>query len=478
MTFRAVSRWVSRAWTYYPGPVGGGRIAMLTALDGYLIALAAVAAYGAVLYGLYRQGRLGPDRALSLFGPALMMKTQRGNALLERLGRFRRFWTVASDLGLLLAGVAMVLILVVLAIDAILVARVPASSAPQVSEALGIPGINPIIPLGYGIVALVVGIVLHELMHGVIARSQRIGVKSVGVLWFVVPIGAFVEQDDDSMQKANRRARGRVAAAGVLANFALTALFFVLLSAVVSSSVVPNATGVGVGYVVPGFPASNASLSAGDIITSVNGTPVSTSNALFAALANTSANETIPLSFYSHSAGRVLTEAVTLTSARSYTHSPADAKRAFLGVSPSFLTPSQLKGELANPSGSRYGPVVGISYWVVLPLASLEPVQGSTTNFFHLSGPLAGLGTSGFWVLANLLFWLAWMNLLLGLSNALPLVPLDGGLLFRDFTGWVASRVKRGWDAAKIDRFSSRAVAVSSILVIFLIVWQFIAPRL
>ncbi|HEV2165631.1 MAG TPA: site-2 protease family protein [Thermoplasmata archaeon] len=451
---------------------------MLTALDGYLIAIAAIAAYGAILFVLYRGGRLGPEKWLSLFGPALMMKTKRGILLLDRLGRFKRFWTAASDVGLALAGIAMAVILGVLALDAIVILRVPSSAAPQASEALGIPGLNPIIPLGYGIVALVVGIVLHELMHGVIARSQNIGVKSVGILWFVVPVGAFVEQDDEAMLHSNRRARGRVAAAGVLANFALTAVFFLLLSAAVSSSVAPNASGVGVAYVLPGFPASNASLAAGDIITSINGTPVTTTNDLHFALANTSVDQTISLSFYSHSAGRVVTAPVTLTSAESYTHATADAKQPFLGVSLSFLTPAQIQGELANPLGSPYGPLAGVTYWIVLPIAGLEPVQGTTTSYFHLTGPLAGLGDSGFWILANLLFWLAWMNLLLGLSNALPLVPLDGGLLFRDFSGWVASRVRKGWDAARIDAFSARAVAVSSALVIFLLAWQFIAPRL
>lgn len=450
----------------------------LTALDGYAIVLAAVAAYGAILYALHRQGRLGPDKSLSLFGPALMMKTRRGISLLDRIGRFRRFWTIAANLGLVLAGAAMVLIIVVLALDAVVALRVPASAAPQVSEALGIPGLNPIIPIGYGIVALVVGIVLHELMHGVIARSQNIGVKSVGILWFVVPVGAFVEQDDASMTSATRRARGRVAAAGILANFGLTVLFFLLLSASVSSSVTPNASGVGVAYVLPGFPASNTSLQAGDIVTSVNGTAVSSNAQLFDVLANTSVNQSVALTFYSHSAGRSLTESVTLTSARSYTHDPADAKRAFLGLSPSFLTPAQIRGELANPAGSPYGTLSGVTYWVILPLAGLEPVQGSTMNYFHVTGPLAPLGPTGFWLLANLLFWLAWMNLLLGLSNALPLVPLDGGLLFRDFSAWAASRIKRGWDAARIESFSSRAVALSSACVILLLVWQFIAPHL
>jgi membrane-associated protease RseP (regulator of RpoE activity) len=444
----------------------------------YGIALAAVVAYGLILWLLYRAGRIGADRSLSLLGPALMLKTRKGLSLLDRIGRFRRLWTLLGDLGVVLAGIAMALIIGVLALDAVVALEIPASAAPSPSEALAIPGLNPIIPIGYGIVALVVGIVLHELMHGVIARSQGIGVKSVGILFCVIPIGAFVEPDETAMTQARRRPRSRVGAAGILANFGLTVLFFFLLAGLVGGSVAPNANGVGIGYVVPGFPADNISLAAGDIVTSVNGTPVHTTNDLFYALANTTAGETIPISYYSSSGGHLVTTQVTLASTRSYTHQSLDANRGFLGISPTFLTPAQLQHELTDPLQSPYGPLAGVTYWVVLPLAGLEPVQGATAGFFHLTGPFAGLGVTGFWLLANVLFWLAWMNLLLGLSNALPLVPLDGGLLFRDFVGWVASRVKRGWDAARIEMFSGRAVLVSSVLVVFLLIWQFVAPHL
>ncbi len=451
---------------------------MLTETDGYAIVVAAIALYGLLLYALYRRGLIGPDRSLSLLGPALMTKTRRGLSLLDRIGRFRRVWSWLADFGVLLAALAMAAVIGVLLLDSIVALSIPASAAPQASEALGIPGLNPIIPLGYGVVALVVGIVLHELMHGVIARSQGIRVKSVGVLWFVVPVGAFVEPDEEEMTGARRRPRARVAAAGILANFGLATVFFLLLGAAVGGSVAPNANGIGVAYVLPGFPAGNASLQAGDIITTVNGTAVPNELALDDALARTTPNETIPLSFYSVSAGRVVTESITLTSKSSYTHDPSDAHTGFLGFSPSYLTPAQLHGILADPLTSSAGPFDGVILWIVLPLASLEPVQGTTATYFHVVGPLAALGTSGFWLLANLLFWLAWMNLLLGLSNALPLVPLDGGLLFRDFAGWVASKFKKGWDAARLDAFSGKAVGVSSGVVVFLLVWQFIAPHL
>ncbi|HKV90200.1 MAG TPA: site-2 protease family protein, partial [Thermoplasmata archaeon] len=243
---------------------------------GWAIALAVVLAYVVVVLLLYWRGYIGPNRVLSWYGPLLMVKTQRGRAFLDRVARHRRLWTVVGDIGIVLAAVSMVTIVAVLVLDATVALRTPASAAPTPQEALGLPGINPFIPIGYGLIALIVGVVLHELMHGVIARSQNIGVKSIGMLWLVVPIGAFVEQDDAEMNAAPRRKRARVASAGVLANLVLAAIFFLLLAAVVSSSVHPTANGVGLNAVVAGTPASSIGLHPGDVIVSVNGTATAT----------------------------------------------------------------------------------------------------------------------------------------------------------------------------------------------------------
>ena len=439
---------------------------------GYEIALLVVLLYALVVYWLYRAGRLGPDRPLSLFGPALMIKTQRGRSALDRWGRFKRFWTAVSDLGIALAVVAMATIIGLLIFGAVESFHLTAAQAPPPAEALGIPGINPIIPVGYGIVALVVGIVLHELSHGVVARSQNIGVKSLGILWCVVPIGAFVEQDDAEMLAASRRRRDRVAAAGVLANFALTVLFFALLSGIVSASISPNANGIGVQAVEQGMPGANATLAAGDIITSFNGTATTSWSVFESVEANTTPKESVPLVFYDSSLGRSVATTVVLAP------NPQNKTRGFLGITVLGLTPAELKQVLVWPPGSDQGPLVGSIYWIVLPLGGLEPMGGSTTDFYHLTGPLAGVGSGAFWIGANVLYWLAWMNLLLGLSNALPLVPLDGGLLFRDFAASVAAHFRRGWTAAHLDEFGGRAVAVSSMVVLVLLVWQFVVPRL
>ena len=439
---------------------------------GYEIAFLVVVAYAIVVYVLYRAGRIGPERAISLLGPALMIKTKKGLAALDRWGRFKRFWTRAADVGIALAAIAMAAIVILLLVDAVISTRISPSMAPPVTEALGLPGINPIIPIGYGILALVVGVVLHELAHGVVARSQGIGVKSIGILWCVIPVGAFVEQDDVEMQAASRRSRDRVAAAGVLANFVLTVVFFVALSLLVSGSVAPNANGVGVAYVEPNTPAANASLAAGDIITSINGTSTATDAAFESALTTTVPGENVTVVYFSASSSSVVTVRVTLAP------SPTVQGRGFLGVAVTFLTPSELKGTLVWPLGSSSGPATGALDWLVLPLATLEPVGGSTAAYFHVTGPASALGSSSFWILANILYWLAWLNLLLGLSNALPLVPLDGGLLFRDFAASVAARFRAGWSAARLDEFGSRAVTASSLIIVLLLVWQFVVPRL
>lgn len=437
---------------------------------GYAIALLAVAVYGGVVYGLWRTGHIGPERTFSLMGPALMIKTRRGRDALDRWSRFVRFWTAASDVGVVLAAVAMASIVGLLAFGAVAATHLSASQAPPVTEAVGLPGINPVIPLGYGILALVVGIVLHEVSHGIVARSQKIGVKSLGVLWCVVPIGAFVEQDDVEMMAASRRHRDRVAAAGVLANFVLAVVFFVALAALVSGSIAPNANGVGIAYVQGNSPASNASLAAGDIIVQINGTNTSTVSAFESAIARTAPNQTVNVVYFA--GGGLHSTSVALA------RNPTNHTRGFLGVAVDALTPAQLKQTLVSPFSSSSGPIAGGVDWLILPLASIEPIGGPTQSFFHLTGPLAHASTGEFWVGANVLYWLAWMNLLLGLSNALPLVPLDGGLLFRDFAASIAARLRSGWSRERLEAFGSRAALIASMLVLVLLAWQFVVPRL
>jgi membrane-associated protease RseP (regulator of RpoE activity) len=445
---------------------------VLAAWVGWTIVGVLIVLYGIVVGLLYRSGRIGPDRSLSLLGPLLMTKTRQGLGLLDRLGRFKRFWSVVGDLGLVLAGAAMALIVVVLAIEAVLALGIGAARAPTPTEALGLPGINPFIPLGYGLVAIVIGIVIHELFHGIVARSQNIGVKSVGILWLVVPIGAFVEQDDVQMQAATRRARDRVGAAGIFANFLIATVTFLLLALLLTSSVQPVASGVGIVEVVGNAPAATLGLHAGDIVTQLNGTATTSNSAFLQILDNSHPGQSMAITWWSASEHRSLSGTVTLTT------SPYVAGRGFLGVQPSYLTPAGLVTTMATPWASSSGPFTGFLTWVILPPAGASPVTGPSESFYKATGPLAGLGIGNVWILANVLYWLTWMNLLLGLSNALPLIPLDGNLLFRDWVSGIAARFRKSWSTTQLENFSGQLTVAASLIIVFLLLWQFVAPRL
>ena len=456
---------------------------------GWLVLVLLVTAYTLIVVLLYRAGHIGKDKPLTLFGPALMLKTVRGRATLDAIARrSRRFWNAYGDLGIILSLVAMAGMVILLLWEAVLVVGLPSSAAPQPAEALALPGINPFIPIGYGLVALIVGVVLHEYSHGILARANNVKVKSLGVLWLVIPIGAFVEQDDEEMMKAPARSRDRIAAAGVMANFALALVFFLILSMVVSTSLHPKADGVGVYAVIAGTPAHNASLAPGDIITSVNGTATPNTVDLRSALGATHPGQSVLVSWYSQADSRVVSANVTLGEASAFIPGLTGnaSKAAFFGIEEYVLPPQVLTSVLTNPfgNGAQQAGLTGGGtastpfLFLALPFVSLEPLQGAPAAFYTVSGPFAFLGVNGVLVLTNMAYWLAWMNVLLGLSNALPAVPLDGGFLFRDAMTKVVRKARSSWPEARLEGVVSRLSLLATLAIFALILWQFVGPRL
>jgi Zn-dependent protease len=91
-----------------------------------------------------------------------------------------------------------------------------------------IPGLN--IPLLSGILSLFIAFSLHEFAHGVISISKKVKVKSTGLLLVgVLPIGAFVENDEKKMERIKKVKQNQILIAGVTANFLLSLLFLPLL---------------------------------------------------------------------------------------------------------------------------------------------------------------------------------------------------------------------------------------------------------
>ncbi len=104
------------------------------------------------------------------------------------------------------------------------------------------PGVAPIIPGVklknvpsylqvpiYTIISLALIIIIHEAFHGILCRLEKIDLKSYGLLFLgLIPFGAFVEPDEESLNKKSSLQKNKMYAAGSMGNFLLFIIFFII----------------------------------------------------------------------------------------------------------------------------------------------------------------------------------------------------------------------------------------------------------
>ncbi len=220
------------------------------------------------------------DRATFNYG-IVMLRTRRGLALMDSLGKRRITRPLAWFMLYLLpvsGGLCLFLLFeelsVYLSPRGAEVATYVRTISPLAN--LLLPGINPYVPIVYGLIGIIVAVTIHEFSHGIVARSLGLRIKSVGVIFlFILPIGAFVEVDEKELRETRARNSLRVLAAGSGINFIVGLVCLALLIFSVGS-MVPLANGsaiVGVNQGTPSSPspAWAAGIRPGDIIVSVNG---------------------------------------------------------------------------------------------------------------------------------------------------------------------------------------------------------------
>jgi membrane-associated protease RseP (regulator of RpoE activity) len=162
---------------------------------------------------LDKMGKLTVERHAIL----LIFKTERGRGFIDRIAGHRLFWKVFGSAGVLigLIGMGLVVITLVFSLYTKYVLKIPGEGAMLV-----IPGVT--IPFWYGIIGLITVLVVHEFAHGILARSENVAIKSMGaILVTIIPIGAFVEPDEEELKAKDRMPRMRVYAAGSFANILL-----------------------------------------------------------------------------------------------------------------------------------------------------------------------------------------------------------------------------------------------------------------
>ena len=194
----------------------------------YIVLLALLVVY-IPIYIYVRKSEKAHEKGFVPYGPTIMIRTKWGLKLMDRMAKYKRFWNVMGYVSLFVSLILALIIVTILAIDLSVLPSMFGQAGIGIEYALAIPGLNPILPIVYGIIGLVVAMVIHEMAHGIQSRANDIKVDSSGILYGVVPLGAFVEPNEEETEKASRKARMHVYAAGITTNTFMALLTFAIM---------------------------------------------------------------------------------------------------------------------------------------------------------------------------------------------------------------------------------------------------------
>jgi membrane-associated protease RseP (regulator of RpoE activity) len=460
----------------------------MSIIENILIFIAIILIYAGIVFLFFKKGVLKKHN-ISFYGPALMWRTEKGIQFLKNRAKHGRFWKYYGNTSIIFCFITMVLMTGLMIWTAKKVLEfTPAqrSVLPGPEVALVIPGINPILPLeyiGYVLLGLVIAIVVHEFSHGILALVDKIKVKALGILYLIVPIGAFCEPDDEEVKKAHILPRMRIYAAGPTANFAVVLLSILLFSAVLMPAVQPAEKGAVVFMIDTNSPAEPIGLQSGAIITSFNDTRISNGSDYFVAWNDTKANQTINISYIYN--GVTTTTKVQLLDKYNeyekrstiYINNVSNKGKGYLGVQ-SLLRDSVFKDYLTILKNPFYNFPNGLLTFYSLPLlgyfAGYNPIVSPFTHSYVITGPLSFLPTSLFWIIINAIYWIFWLNLAVSLFNVLPMVPLDGGFLFNDGVRAVIMRLKKGIKEETKEKIVKNVSLAISLMILGLILLPFV----
>jgi membrane-associated protease RseP (regulator of RpoE activity) len=464
----------------------------MSIVDSLLIFFTIIFVYALVVFLLHKKGILKKYN-ISFYGPALMWRTERGIQFLKNRAKHIRFWKIYGNASIIFCFVTMVLMTLLIILTAWLVfGFTPAqrNALPGPEVALVLPGINPILPLefiGYILLGLVVAIVVHEFSHGILALVDKIKVKALGILYLIVPIGAFCEPDDEEVKKAHILPRMRIFAAGPTANFVVVLLSILLFSAVFMPAVQPADEGAVVFMIDTDSPAQHINLHSGALITSFNGTRIHNGNDFFTVWNNTKANQTVNISFI-YNGKRTTTQDQLLDKyieyakrSTTYVNNVSYKGKGYLGVQ-SLLRDSIFKEQLTILKNPFYNFPNGLLTFYSLPLlgyfAGYNPIVSPFTGSYIITGPLGLLPPSFFWIIINTIYWIFWLNLAVSLFNVLPMVPLDGGFLFNDGIRALIIRLKKEITDETKEKIVRNISLAISLIILGLILIPFVIKYL
>ena len=360
-----------------------------------------------------------------------MRRTKRFTNLIDRIASISPFfWKVIGSIAVFICFITMAYGTYILIQTAYLV-YTGVITQPGLQIALPIPSsqmsVGPGfigIPFWIWIIAVAIILIPHEAFHGIIARAQKIRLKSVGLLLLAIFPGAFVEPDEKQVKKSKLITKMRIFAAGTFINLSIGILVMILAQFLIWS---PNINGIVVTNVNQTSPAGYAGIQQGTVIESIGSQKATMGFSDYSFLVLTISNSN------SENITSVLSSLIVFKSLSNY--KPGDVVTL-------------------NTNNGNYSLVLG------------EHPQIKDFPYIGISSMINAKNPSLFLFIFPLLGMIASLSIFVGIFNILPLHPLDGGLMIEALAEKYAK--KR----------SKKIVRAISYLIIIILIYGVIGPYL
>lgn len=399
-------------------------------VDAYLVS---VIAFFVVLAFLIYKDRKNIQHKYYIF---YKRETKSGLKLLDKAVNWSPlFWKIIGNLSVIVSVAAMALGIFYLVMTVVLILEGKLTE-PGIRLLLPTPTAEPIsgvgfigIPFWFWVIAVALVMFPHELSHGVIARLEKVKVKSVGAFLLLIFPGAFVEPDERQFQRSKLMSKLRIIGAGTFANFVTALMLFLIASFIIWPQFVRP--GVVITSVNQTAPAGIVGLEEGMVLQKLNGKEIAPSYSSFFGVYTTSL----------------------------FANIKADQVKGITALHPVGLELSNYK-----PGDMIVLTVNDKEYRVMLDRHPANP----DFPYIGVSSTLNSAAGSGiFDVLLPLITLSAYISLLVGIVNILPLYPLDGGVFVRSILDKFFK--KKSVQLMNVVTFSMLAlIAATIVLPIFL----------
>ncbi|MDD1699353.1 MAG: site-2 protease family protein [Methanoregula sp.] len=417
-----------------------------------------IASYAAIAYYIHTK-KLWQDH-ITFYGPIMAIKTKR-IGFFDKFAVFRTFFRIYGTAGVIAVIIVSVFITLMLFVSVryTLIVQPEPTGIYKPQNILLLPGINEYVPSTLAVwLAFIITIAVHEFGHAILCRVENIKVMTMGALVAVIPIGFFVEPDEEQLDRTKGMAKVRMFGAGITNNLVVGFSCFVLLILCMGLAI-PFSQPV-IHGVYKDYPAANAGIPPGSVVTAVDGVPVSSRSDVSTILNSTKPGTTLTLTVKN---GNIMKD-YPLTLAAWPGNLP-DRTSGFMGVEyyDGAAIMSVIQGMLSP---------LGFFQFLIVPFANDSGVQFLRILAFETPDTVYyQVPFEGFWSVIHLLFWCAWINLNVGIFNAIPMIPLDGGYIFKEGVDRLLER--RG-----LLKYSSYVTGAVSYLMLVILVSLIALPYL